>query len=90
MVLNAAARVFGLPQQICVDNGSELISNALDAWAYRRCVALVFSRPGKSTEHGEIEACNSRFRDECLIDSRGSYWHRIPEILLISSIRGCS
>jgi putative transposase len=66
MVLNAAARVYGLPQRICVDNGPEFISKALDAWAYRRGVALVFSRPGKPTDNAVIEAFNSRFRDECL------------------------
>jgi putative transposase len=30
-VLNAAAHVSGLPQRICVDNGPEFISRALDA-----------------------------------------------------------
>jgi len=65
-VLEAAARVYGLPQRICVDNGPEFISKALDAWAYRRGVALAFSRPGKPTDNAVIEAFNSRFRDECL------------------------
>jgi hypothetical protein len=89
-VQNAADRVFGRPHQICVDNSSELISNALDARAYYRRLALVCSRPGNLTEHVDIEACNRRFRDECLIDSRGSYWHCINEILPNSSIRGWS
>jgi putative transposase len=65
-VLNAAARIYGLPQRICVDNGPEFISKALDAWAYRHGVGLVFSRPGKPTDNAVIEAFNSRFRDECL------------------------
>jgi putative transposase len=65
-VLESAAHVYGLPERICVDNGPEFISKALDAWAYRRGVALVFSRPGKPTDNAVIEAFNSRFRDECL------------------------
>ena len=37
----------GLPQTIKVDNGSEFISKALDAWAHHHEVKLEFSRPGK-------------------------------------------
>ena len=65
-VLEAAAHVYGLPERICVDNGPEFASKALDAWAYRRGVQLVFSRPGTPTDNAYIEAFNSRFRDECL------------------------
>jgi putative transposase len=65
-VLEAAAHVYGQPERICVDNGPEFASRALDAWAYRRGVQLVFSRPGKPTDNAYIEAFNSRFRDECL------------------------
>jgi putative transposase len=38
----------------------------LDLWAYRRCVTLDFSRPGKPTENAFIKAFNGRFRAECL------------------------
>ncbi len=55
------------PERIRVDNGPEFISKALDAWCYRQGVQLVFSRPGKPTDNPFIEAFNSRFRDECLI-----------------------
>ena len=65
-VLDATARVYGLPQRICVDNGPEFVSKALDAWAYSRSVQLIFSRPGKPTDNAVIEAFNSRFRDEWL------------------------
>ena len=65
-VLEAATRVYGRPQRICVDNGPEFASQALDAWAYGCGVQLVFSRPGKPTDNAFIEAFNSRFRDECL------------------------
>ena len=65
-VLETADHRYGLPERISVDNGPEFVSKALDAWAYRRGVQLVFSRPGKPTDNAAIEAFNSRFRDECL------------------------
>ncbi len=65
-VLERLATTIGRPERICVDNGPEFVSKALDAWCYRRGVQLVFSRPGKPTDKPFVEACNSRFRDECL------------------------
>ncbi len=65
-VLDEAIGRHGAPQRICVDNGPEFASKALDAWAHRRGIQLVFSRPGKPTDNAYIEAFNSRFRDECL------------------------
>jgi len=56
----------GLPQTIKVDNGSEFISKALDAWAHRNSVKLEFSRPGKPTDNAFIESFNGRLRQECL------------------------
>ncbi len=46
--------------------GSEFISRDLDLWAYANDVTLDFSRPGKPTDNGFIEAFNSKFRAECL------------------------
>lgn len=51
---------------IRVDNGSEFISRDLDLWAYANGVILDFSRPGKPTDNGFIEAFNSKLRAECL------------------------
>jgi putative transposase len=56
----------GLPEIICVDNGTEFTSRALDYWAYLRGVKIHFIRPGKPTENGHIESFNGKFRDECL------------------------
>ena len=64
--LEQLAAVRGLPQSIVVDNGPEFISRALDIWAYRHGVQLVFIRPGKPVENAYIESFHSRFRDECL------------------------
>jgi transposase InsO family protein len=54
------------PKTIRVDNGSEFISRDLDLWAYANDVTLDFSRAGKSTDNGFIEAFNSTLRAECL------------------------
>ncbi len=56
----------GYPNTIRVDNGSEFISSDLDLWAYANDVTLDFSRPGKPTDNGFIEAFNSKLRSECL------------------------
>ncbi|MFC2926605.1 integrase core domain-containing protein, partial [Hyphobacterium vulgare] len=38
----------------------------LDLWAYANDVTLDFSRPGKPTDNGFIEAFNSKLRTESL------------------------
>ncbi len=55
-----------LPEKIRVDNGTEFTSKRLDQWAYLRKVRLNFSRPGKPSYNGIIEAFNGRVRAECL------------------------
>jgi putative transposase len=45
---------------------SEIISKALDKWAYDNQVTLDFSRPGKPTDNAFIESLSGSFRDECL------------------------
>ena len=54
------------PASITVDHGTEFMSRALEDWAYRRGVALDFTRPGKPTDNGYIESFNGKLRDECL------------------------
>lgn len=56
----------GLPETICVDNGSEFVSKVMDKWAYEHGVKLSFSRPGKPTDNPFVESFNGSFRDECL------------------------
>ena len=54
------------PTAITVDNGSEFVSRAMDAWAYAHDVRLDFIRPGKPVENAFIESFNGKLRDECL------------------------
>lgn len=56
----------GAPVSITVDNGSEFVSKAMEAWAYQYRVDLDFIRPGRPVENGFIESFNGRLRDECL------------------------
>jgi putative transposase len=65
-LLDQLAAERGLPESMVVDHGPEFISKALDAWAYRRGVRLIFIRPGKPVDNAYIESFHSRFRDECL------------------------
>ncbi len=73
-VLDQLADRRGLPQSLVVDHGPEFISRALDLWAYRRGIELVFIRPGKPVENAYVESFHSRFRDECL----SAQWFETP------------
>lgn len=59
-------RKHGVPKEIRVDNGPELVSRALDLWAYMNDVKLDFSRPGEPTDNAFVESFNGTFRAECL------------------------
>jgi putative transposase len=65
-VLDRLAETRGLPKEIIVDNGPEMIGKALDQWAWRYGVRLHFIDLGKPTQNAFIESFNGRFRDECL------------------------
>src|SRR5918999_384255 len=54
------------PGAITVDNGTEFVSRAMDAWAYAHDVRLDFIRPGKPVENAFSESFNGKLRDECL------------------------
>lgn len=66
LVLDRVAAAKGLPENIVVDNGPEFASNAMDCWAYKRGVKLLFIRPGKPVDNNYIESFNGKVRDECL------------------------
>ena len=65
-VLERLAGTRGLPPALVCDNGPEFTSRAVDAWAYRRGIKLLFIRPGKPVENAFAESFNGRLRDECL------------------------
>lgn len=56
----------GTPRQIRLDNGPELISHRLAAWAQEHHVELVHIQPGKPAQNAYIERFNRTFREEVL------------------------
>jgi len=56
----------GKPKMIVSDNGSELTSNAILAWADQSRVAWHYIKPGKPMQNAFIESFNGRLRDELL------------------------
>jgi putative transposase len=44
-----------------LDNGSEIIGKALDEWAWRNGVRLIFIEPGKPVQNAFIGSFNGRF-----------------------------
>lgn len=66
-VLNRVAAERGCyPKVLVFDNGPELTSLAVLAWAARHQVRLAYIEPEKSSQNAFIESFNGRFRDECL------------------------
>jgi len=70
MMLEAIAHEYGYPSFLRIDNGPEMISSALEAWAVAHGVTLLFIQPGKPTQNAFIESFNSRVRDELLNANR--------------------
>ena len=68
-VLETVGETRGFPKAIVCDNGPEFRSEALDQWADRRGVALLFIQPGKPIQNAFAESFNGRLRDECLNES---------------------
>jgi putative transposase len=62
--LDRLAETRGLPAEIVLDNGPEMISKALDEWAWRKSVRLNFIESGKPVRNAFVESFNGRFRDE--------------------------
>ena len=50
----------GVPDRICVDNGSEFKSKVMDQWAYLHGVELDFSRSGRPSSRITIEVAFSK------------------------------
>ena len=64
--LDAIVAWRGKPTTIVSDNGTELTSNAVLAWADRTGIKWHYIAPGKPQQNGFIESFNGRMRDEVL------------------------
>lgn len=66
----------GVPRMIVSDNGSELTSNAILAWADKSQVAWHYIAPGKPVQNAFIESFNGKLRDEKLNETLFSTLHQ--------------
>lgn len=64
--LTAMIRIYGKPDCIVSDNGTEFTSTAILKWAGDAGVAWHYIDPGKPQQNGLIESFNGSLRDECL------------------------
>lgn len=56
----------GCPAQIRMDNGPELISHRLEAWAKEHGIEPAYIQPGKPAQNAYIERFNRTFREDVL------------------------
>lgn len=56
----------GVPKQLRMDNGPELISSQLVAWCEKNNVEMLHIQPGKPNQNAFIERFNRSFRQEVL------------------------
>jgi len=64
--LTALIRIYGKPDCIVSDNGTEFTSRAILKWADETGIAWYYIGPGKPQQNGLIESFNGSLRDECL------------------------
>ena len=64
--LDALVRIYGKPDCIVSDNGTEFASQAILKWAGDNGVNWHYIDPGKPQQNGYIESFNGSLRDECL------------------------
>lgn len=64
--LDRVIRLYGKPNTIVSDNGTELTSRAILEWQNDRGVAWHYIAPGKPQQNGFVESFNARLRDELL------------------------
>jgi putative transposase len=65
-VLNRLLEQRGVPRQIRVDNGPELISAEFCDWCEQHSIEIVYIQPGKPQQNGFVERFNGSFRREFL------------------------
>ncbi len=64
--LDAMVRLYGKPDSIVSDNGTEFTSKAILKWAKDNDVEWHYIDPGKPQQNAFIESFNGSLRDECL------------------------
>ena len=59
-VLELLIEIYGCPQALRMDNGSELTANVFTEWCETRHIQLMFIEPGKPDQNPYIERFNRR------------------------------
>jgi putative transposase len=65
-ILEQLIEMYGKPQALRLDNGSELTATAFGEWCARRRIELRFIQPGKPDQNAYIERFNRSYRTEVL------------------------
>ena len=65
-VMEQLIELYGKPQALRLDNGSELTSIAFTEWCTSEGIELRFIQPGKPDQNAYIERFNRTYRDEVL------------------------
>ena len=65
-VVESIAAARGAPQHLRMDNGPELVADALRDWCGLSGTHTAYIEPGAPWQNGHIESFNGRLRDECL------------------------
>jgi putative transposase len=66
LTLSRLMRVYGKPQYIRSDNGSEFTAAAVMRWLRDQSIGPVYIKPGSPWQNGFTESFNGKLRDECL------------------------
>lgn len=80
-VLDELVATYGTPGALRMDNGPELISEALVEWCRERSIAMRHIQPGKPDQNAYIERFNRSYRDEVL---NAYLFHSIDEVQTIT------
>jgi putative transposase len=64
--LDRCIRLYGKPDTIVSDNGTELTRRGTLEWQNETGIAWHYIAPGKAQQNGFIESFNGKLRDECL------------------------
>ena len=64
--LSALIRLYGRPDCIVSDNGTEFTSMAILRWVQDTGIDWHYIAPGKPTQNAFVESFNGKLRDECL------------------------
>jgi putative transposase len=64
--LERCFRLYGRPETIVSDNGTELTSRAILEWQNQTGITRHYIAPGTPQQNGLAESFNGRLRDECL------------------------